>query len=156
MNRLIATLLLLCAGVAAQAQSLTAEKGWIRSAPPGATVMAGYVRLVNPGDINLRIVAAHSSAFEAIEFHETIEQDGMARMRPVEDIVIVPGAMVNLEPGGLHLMLMRPRKKLMLGDSVVVDMLTADGESLPLVLRVSSMPAADAHDHSQHGDGHQH
>jgi periplasmic copper chaperone A len=153
MKRLLACLLLLCAATAAHAQSLTAEKGWIRSAPPGATVMAGYVRLSNPGDVELRIVEARSSAFEAIEFHETIEQDGMARMRPVEAIVIVPGATVNLEPGGLHLMLLRPRRKLMLGDSVVVDMLTADGEPLPLVLRVSSAPA-DTDDHSQHD--HQH
>jgi periplasmic copper chaperone A len=161
MKRYLAPLLLLCAVTTAQAQSLTAEGGWIRSAPPGAKVMAGYVRLSNPGDTELRLVEARSSAFETIEFHETVEQAGVARMRPVDALVLVPGATVNLEPGGLHLMLIGPRRKLMLGDSVVVDMLTADGEALPLVLRVSSMPAADGHDHSQHdhsrhGDSHQH
>ena len=154
MNRLLCCLVLSFAAAAAGAQSLTAEHGWIRSAPPGAPVLAGYVRLSNPGETPLRVVEARSSAFEAIEIHETIEQDGVARMRPVGEIVILPGASVNLEPGGLHLMLMRPRRKLMLGDSVVVDLITDDGEALPLVLGVRSMPAGDGHEHSQHDHDH--
>ena len=42
-----------------------------------------------------------------VEIHETIPgMSGMAGMRPVERIDVAAGAVVRLEPGGYHLMLM--------------------------------------------------
>lgn len=155
MTRLFALPLLLLAAIGtAHAQALTVDQGWIRSGPPGAPVVAGYARLSNPGTTELRIVEARSSAFAKIEFHETREEDGVSRMRPFESLVLKPGATVVLEPGGLHLMLMNPTKRVMLGDSVVIDMITADGDALPAVFSVRSMPAAehehDSHEHHDH------
>lgn len=147
--------LLLAASSIAAAQALTAADGWVRSAPPGTAVQAGYVRLANSGASELRVVGASSPAFEAVEIHRTIEEDGVSRMRPVDFIVIPPGQSVALEPGGLHLMLMRPKRKLILGDNVVVELVSSDGESLPAVLKVRSLPPdAHEHDHSQHEHGH--
>jgi periplasmic copper chaperone A len=156
MKTFLASLLLLACVSAASATtlSLTAENGWIRSAPPGATMLAGYLQLSNTGDTQLSVVGARSDAFDAVELHRSIEEDGVARMRPVDLIVIPPGQTVALEPGGLHLMLMRPKKKLIVGDSVVVDLLTADDEALPVVLQLRSMPPGDGHDHSHHHHGH--
>jgi periplasmic copper chaperone A len=150
MKRILALLLLASACAGVSAQSLTAEKGWIRSAPPGAAMLAGYVRLSNSGDGELRILQASSSAFESVEIHRTIEEDGVARMRPVSFVVIPPGQSVDLEPGGLHLMLIRPRKKLIVGDNVVIDLVTSEGEELPAVFKVSSGPADAAHEHHHH------
>jgi periplasmic copper chaperone A len=155
MKTFLASLLLACVTTAAAATlSLTAENGWIRAAPPGATMLAGYLQLANSGDAPLSVVGARSNAFDAVELHRSIEEDGVARMRPVDLIVIPPGQTVALEPGGLHLMLMRPKKTLILGDSAVIELLTADGEALPVVLQLRSMPPADEHDHSHHHHGH--
>lgn len=158
MARLFALPFLLLAAVGGvRAEALTVDQGWIRSGPPGATVLAGYARLSNPGSTELRIVEARSSAFAKVEFHETREEDGVSRMRPVDALVIPAGGSVVLEPGGLHLMLMNPTRRLMLGDSVVVDMMTAEGDALPAVFGVRSIPATDAahDDHSGH-EHHEH
>jgi periplasmic copper chaperone A len=148
--RLLTVALLLFVATAASAISLTAEQGWVRSGPPGAKMLAGYVRLVNSGDTELRIVEARSTAFEAVEIHRTLEEDGVARMRPVSFVVIPPGQSVTMEPGGLHLMLMRPTKKLIIGDTVVVELVTDDGEALPTAFSLRSMPP-DGHDQADHG-----
>lgn len=143
--RTLLLLLLLAVPVApALATSLTAEHAWLRSPPPGATMLAGYARLTNSGNEPLRIVGARSVAFGDVQLHETIEQEGVSRMRPVEQLTIAPGQTVELQPGGLHLMLMQPRRKLGLGDSVLVDLLTADGDPLPILLNVRVGPDATA------------
>jgi len=155
MKRLLLTLLLLCSASFSAAQSLTAEQAWIRLPPPNATMLAGYARLSNPGDTELVIVEARSTAFAGVEVHETIHEDGIAKMRPVPRLVIPAHGAVVLEPGSMHLMLMQPRRKLRLGDSVVVDLMTADGDPLPMVLTVRSMPDDGEHAHEGH-DAHEH
>ncbi len=153
MNRLLIALVLLASAAAAAAQSLTAEQAWIRSAPPGAAMLAGYVRLHNAGSTELRIVEADSDAFGSIEIHETTHEDGMARMRRVPELTIAAGGSVELAPGGLHLMLMQPKRKLMLGDLVVIELVDADGEALPISFKVRSMSPESGHEHHEHDHG---
>jgi periplasmic copper chaperone A len=155
MSRLYALLLLLATTATVHAQALTVDQGWIRSGPPGATVLAGYARLSNPGTTELRIVEARSSSFASVEFHETLDEDGVAKMRAVEALVIPAGGSLTLEPGGLHLMLIKPTRRLMLGDSVVLDMITDEGDALPAAFTMRSMPAGE-HDHHDHHHHHEH
>ena len=48
-----------------------------------------------------------SPEFGKVELHETTVEDGVARMRPLDSLVVPPGETVVLERGGKHLMLMR-------------------------------------------------
>lgn len=128
--------LLLSSAVAAGETRLRVEQPWIRAAPPGSMMLAGYVRLVNDGDQVVRIAGAGSSTFASVEIHRTVEEAGVARMRPAGVLEIAPGASLELQPGGLHLMLMQPRAELPEGKTVVIDLLTDTDEPIPAVFTV--------------------
>jgi copper(I)-binding protein len=93
---------------AATLQTTTAQ---VRAArivmpPPGAPMAAGYFELYNPGATALVLESLESNAFESVEMHETIEEAGVSRMRPLANATIAPGETLRFEPGGMHLMLM--------------------------------------------------
>ncbi|MCC2656871.1 MAG: Copper(I)-binding protein [Panacagrimonas sp.] len=88
----------------------TFETAQVRSArivlpPPGVPMAAGYFELHNPGKSTLVLESLESSAFESVEMHETVEEDGMARMRPLANATVAAGETLRFEPGGMHLML---------------------------------------------------
>ena len=66
--------------VFADDSTLIAENAWISEAPPVSRVMVAYMTLKNTGPQEIEIVRAESDLYSSIEFHETIHQDGMARM----------------------------------------------------------------------------
>lgn len=137
--------------VAGSAVEFSAKDAWIRAAPPGARAMAGYAVFSNTSEQPLRIVSASSSAFDAVEFHESYEDGGMARMRAINQLDLPPGGEVTLQPGGLHLMLMRPTRPIAEGAMVIIDLQTEAGDLLPVALKVRSAQGSSVeHDHSQH------
>lgn len=114
----------------------SADTPWIRAAPPGAMMLAGYLRIDNPGPEPLRLLRVHSEDFGAIEVHRTEVVDGVSRMREITDLNVPAGGSVLLEPGGMHLMLMQPRRELHADDSVVVTFIWqigADGRRNDLI-----------------------
>ncbi|HEX7112759.1 MAG TPA: copper chaperone PCu(A)C [Mizugakiibacter sp.] len=124
----LATALLLMAGTVAHAGGrLTVEDAWIRAAPPGAMMLAGYMALGNTGDASVVLDAADSDAFGDVSMHRTVEEDGVARMRPLERVTVAPGQRVTFAPGGMHLMLMQPKRALHPGDRITIRLRHADG-----------------------------
>ncbi len=122
---------------AAEPAALSGRDGWIREAPPVAPVRAGYVELVNAGAVELVVTGADSPAFGAVEIHAMVDgADGAMRMRPVPRLSVPAGAAVALKPGGLHLMLVRPRQALAPGQLVPVRLHTEAGEVVEVGLRV--------------------
>ena len=110
----------ICAQGAIAAGRLVVEKAWIRSAPPGAMMLAGYATLRNEGDAPLGISGISSDEFGSVSLHETVEEGGIAKMRPLERVEIAPGAAVLFAPGGKHFMLMKPKRELKAGDVVKI------------------------------------
>src|SRR5512141_558875 len=65
---------LLLGVVAAKAQAsghLVVERAWIRTAPPGAMMLAGYATIRNEGDASLTLTGADSADFSSISIHES-------------------------------------------------------------------------------------
>lgn len=120
MRGLSLSLLLFAWSAAAQAPALSARDGWIRSAPPVATVRAGYLVIDNPADAEVVLTEAESPDFGAIEIHEMIDDAGTMRMRRVEALRVPAKGKVELKPGGLHLMMFRPQRALAEGAQVEV------------------------------------
>jgi len=105
------TLLLALAGPAAaqefKAGNLTIERPSSRPTPPGAKVGVGYVSVRNDGLETDRLIGGSASVAGRVEIHASTVEDGVARMRRVEDgIVLEPGATVTLASRGTHLMLL--------------------------------------------------
>lgn len=101
---------------------------WIRAAPPGAEMMAGYATLSNSGDERISILTVQSDAFREASIHETIVSHDVTKMRELQRLDIEPGATVEMQPGGRHLMLSGPRHAIATGDKVGMIFLLADGK----------------------------
>lgn len=125
---------------AAHAAGLDVADAWIRAAPPGMDMLAGYARLSNPGPSAKTVVGFDSPAFAAVELHRTAIENGVSRMRPVPRLPIAPGDEVELRPGGLHLMLISPARPLAEGDRVPVRVLLEDGETVEVEFPVAGEP----------------
>jgi copper(I)-binding protein len=74
----------------------------------GMPMAAGYLDISNRSGTGIRITRVSSPAYESVEMHETIVEDDVARMREIPVLEIEDGETVVFEPGGKHLMLMRP------------------------------------------------
>jgi len=72
---------------------------------PGMSMSAGYLTLHNNSQSDIRITQVTSPQFDAVEIHETIVENDIARMRRVDELLVAPGETVRLERRGLHLML---------------------------------------------------
>jgi periplasmic copper chaperone A len=137
-------------GRADAAGRLVVENAWIRSAPPAAPMRAGYATLRNAGDAPLQVSAVRSSAFGEVSLHATQIDDGVARMRELEEIALAPGASMTLAPGGTHLMLMQPRGELAEGAKATVTFEMRDGSSTDAEFTVRDAATDGGHDHHGH------
>lgn len=98
----LACCLLLACPLAA-APGVAFEGAWIRGPVPGQTVAAGYCEIVNKGAAAVTLTGFDGSV--RVELHETKLEQGMARMRRLDDLTIAPSETLSLRPGGKHLML---------------------------------------------------
>ena len=104
--------------------TLTIENAWIAEAPPVSRVMVAYMTLKNTGPNNIEIIDAESDLYSSIEFHETLHEDGMARMIRHASLEISAYNSLELKQGGPHLMLFNPTKRLKAGDTVDIKLMT--------------------------------
>jgi copper(I)-binding protein len=65
-------------------------------------------------------VSATSSVAEKVELHEVRNEAGVMAMRPIDKLSVPAGGVVELKPGGYHVMLLGLKRDLNPGDSVPV------------------------------------
>jgi copper(I)-binding protein len=151
LQRLIATLLLLVVAPCAMAAGqLGVSNAWIPQAPPGVEMLAGYLTLKNSGDAAVSILAAQSSRFLTVTVHQTVIEDGVSRMRELNHLEIAPGEEVKFAPGGLHLMLMQPRREVLPGERIEITFLLSDGQRVPAMFDVQGQDATGGAPHEHH------
>ncbi len=109
---------------------VTVEDAWIRAAPPGTEVMAGYLTLVNDTGDTAALVSVSSPQFRVVELHRTTMDSEVARMVALDRVEIPARGRVALEPGGTHLMLIDPEYELREGDRADLVLRFADGWTL--------------------------
>ncbi len=135
-------LLALCGNAHAEGK-LGVTDAWIRPAPPGATMLAGYATLSNTGDAPLTVLAVQSPGFRMASLHETVVDGDVSRMRELHRLVIEPGSTVALRPGGKHLMLMHPRKQIRVGEKVELTFLLTNGKRVETYFDVVEAGSAE-------------
>ena len=83
--------------------------GLVVTAPgAGMPMAAGYLEISNRSGEAIRIDRVSSPEYGSVEMHETVIEDGIARMREIPVLEIAAGDTVVFERGGKHLMLMQP------------------------------------------------
>lgn len=105
----------------------TLQQGWIRLPPGGMPMHAGFARIDNSCSLPAAIVSVSSPGYGEVELHTTRNIDGVMRMRRVREVHIAPGDVVELKPGGMHLMLIEPRARVQAGSRMLLVFRLADG-----------------------------
>jgi periplasmic copper chaperone A len=126
------------------AENLSIDDAWTPEAPPGR-MMAGFMVIDNPGPEDVILVDASSPQFGHVEIHTMVMDDGVMRMRRLEQLVIPAGERVELKPGGLHLMLIEPKGVYGLGEQLEVNLIAADESRIQLFSVVRPRPGMRAH-----------
>ncbi len=112
-------LLAACLASAATPGALSISAGWSRPTPPGVSVGVGYLEIAGGTEPD-RLMSASSPRAKRIEFHQSTEEGGLARMRELAEVPVAGHARVSFTPGGLHLMLLGLDRPLARGERVPV------------------------------------
>ena len=110
---------------------LKVEDAWVRQPPPGASAAAAYFTIHNPSDSAYYITGAESPVFAAVELHETVEQDGFARMMRHNFYKVPANAVFRAKPGSYHMMLFRWEAALQEGDKIPFQLKLGNGDTVP-------------------------
>lgn len=136
---------------AAAESSLAIEGAWIAEAPPSSKVNVAYMEISNSADQVAKIVSASSENFTRISFHQTQQENDMAKMQHMDTLTIPAKGKLVLEAGSHHIMLFNPVKKLKAGDQVNLDLKLDNGDTIKIAVPVKNQNTDhNSHDHSAH------
>ena len=109
------------------ATGVTVQEAWARATPGGASSAAAYVTLMGGAQTDA-LIGASTPLAKTAGVHESSNDHGVMKMRPVTSLPIPAGKMVSMTPGGFHIMLTGLSKPL------------AASESFPLTLQFQHAP----------------
>ena len=108
--------------------------GWAKAVDDGMSAAFGMVK--NPTSSPIQIIGAASPYATAVQLHEVVMQDGSMVMQQKAGGFTVPAnGMLQLKPGGNHLMFMGITKPITPGMMIPIKLITSDGG----ILRTSVM-----------------
>lgn len=94
-------------GVGAANEAITFSDTQLRATVAGMPSSAAYLKIMNKGVLDDRLIAAKSAIAKHVEIHSMELDQGVMRMRAVDGgLAIAAGDSLTLAPGGLHIMLM--------------------------------------------------
>jgi periplasmic copper chaperone A len=125
---------------AAQMTPLIVQNAWMRQVP-GADTAAVYLVLRNTSVQPVIVIGVRSPAATSVMIHETSTVGSQSRMRMHEKLVIAPGQSVAFEPGGLHVMLSGMKKSVLIGQTVPLIFLLANGGQVSVAAVVRPLDA---------------
>lgn len=143
MSKLLAFITLAALPLSACAQSKPEvcapvfTQAMVRVMPVDMPMQAGYVSIHNPCKTALEITGVSSPVWQDISLHSTRVVNGVSKMRALPVLKIAAGSKVQMAPGGSHIMLMDPKRKLKVGESVELTFKLRDGRAIkvPFTLR---------------------
>lgn len=166
MRRLaLAASLWVTAGVAwshPDAAHVVAENAWARASVPGQQATGAFVRLTAKEP--LRLIGVETPAAAVAEVHEMKMEGDVMRMRAIDGLDLPQGVMVELKPGGYHIMLQQLKAPLLKDTQVPITLVFKDGKEatsrlhmqVPVQAMAPKGAAAAAPQHGGHGQGHGH
>ncbi|MCW3473635.1 copper chaperone PCu(A)C [Limobrevibacterium gyesilva] len=156
MRHIVLAATLLMAGPAlAQASTMQVQNAWARATAPSAKVGGVFLTLIDSGGPD-RLVSVASPVAATAELHETVNDQGIMKMRAVPVLPLEAGKPVELKPGSYHIMLMDLKRQLKPGDSFPITLTFEKAAPVTATVTVgkagASGPEAMDHDmqHMQH------
>jgi copper(I)-binding protein len=127
------------------AADLTFEHVKVRASVPGTTNSAAFMNIHNNSNEKVEIVAAESTASKVAELHTHTMIDGKMAMRQIPSIEIPANSMVELKPGGLHVMLLGLNQPLIEDTTTEITLILESGEKITLTPKVKNIMRSMSH-----------
>jgi copper(I)-binding protein len=150
MKKLFTILLMGLMGTALAADGVMVMNAWIAEAPPTARMNAAYMDIMNHTDKKRVLTGVTSKQLGHVMMHSTIMEDGVAKMRHMDKVVIEPNQTVSFAPGGKHLMFSAPEKPLKAGDKVDMTLNFANGDNMDVTFTVKKQSGMSGGGHHHH------
>jgi copper(I)-binding protein len=125
----------------ADTSGIDLEHVWARPTIGAATSGAIYFTVTNKGSPD-ELVGASTPVAATAAVHETINDQGVMKMRPVASIPLDLGKPVTLKPGGYHVMLTGVKGPLKPGDSFPLTLTFAHAQPITVTTKVEAMSGA--------------
>ena len=113
-----------------QASKLQISDVWIRAMPPGHMMSAAYFKVHNLSSESIRILSVTSVDAQSCSFHQTKSVDGIVKMDALESLEIPSQDVVQLQPAGIHLMLMGIKKPFQVGEKMPLPLQFSNGTEI--------------------------
>lgn len=124
----------------AMTDNLEVTGGFARETAPMAKVGAAFMTIRSLGEAD-RLVAYTTPVCNRPELHTHIENDGVMQMRQVEAIDVPAGGVVELKPGGFHLMMIDLNQQLVEGETVAITLVFERAGEVAIEVPVKAMGA---------------
>jgi len=116
-NAMVALLSTFMVASASYAQ-VTVDAPWVRATVPQQTSTGAFMQLTAKSDSKL--VSAATPVAEHVELHKMTMENDIMKMRQIQELALVAGQPVALEPGGYHIMLIGLKKPINAADIIPV------------------------------------
>jgi copper(I)-binding protein len=127
------------ASLAFAGDAVSVKDPYARAVPPGQPNSAVFMEISNDGNDDRALLSATSGVADVVELHTHLMEEGMMKMRRVDQIDLPAGETVTLAPGGLHVMLIGLKQQLQPGDDVPLTLTLDDGSELSLTAPVRNV-----------------
>jgi copper(I)-binding protein len=129
------------------AQTVEVKNAWIRTSVQGQMATGAFMQLTAKEGTTL--IGASSPVAGVVEVHEMKMEGDVMKMRAVPVLELPAGKMVELKPGGYHVMLMDLKTALKKDNTVPMTLVFKDAKgvqsTLTLKVPVAVMPMTTAH-----------
>ena len=112
-SAILAAIIIACSK---QSPEINITDQWVRKTADGQDVGAAYMTITSALDTSL--IKVDSSASGSVEIHSMSMENGVMKMRMLEQLDLKANIPYKLSPGGFHLMLFDLKKPLKAGESV--------------------------------------
>lgn len=118
-----------------------------------STAKAGtaYLTLMNHGAEADRLLSISTDASAKAQLHRTTNENGIAKMQPVESLDLPASTTVELKPGGLHVMMTGLKAPLVEGGSFALRLTFEKAGEVYIIVPVGTVAAG--HDHTEGSSG---
>ena len=128
----------------AQVGKIKIEGAYTRTTVPGQKVAGGFMKIIDQGAAD-QLISASSPVADEVQLHTMSMEGNTMQMRQVKAIDVPATGVVELKPGGLHLMFMGIKTPLKAGDLIPVKLKFAKAGEVEVKLPVQPMGHTGAH-----------
>lgn len=118
---------------------------WARATPAGAAIGGAYLKLDNHGADDKLLGANADSVANSVQLHLMSMDGNVMKMRQVDDIALPSGKVVDLKPGGYHLMLIGLKAALKAGDKFALRLKFENAGEVEVTVNVEAAGSEHVH-----------